>query len=155
MTTDTKEARYKAMAKRIRAAIEASGKSMREWAAAADVPQQTLSSALTGLESGTRRSLTLDTLEKIAAAMGCTVASLLGEAVATASFEPWPELEAALLYHPDRWHPDTVEAFRKLRAYKGKNFSPRELEKDLDAMDEIVRKFLDDEARITKRAGKR
>lgn len=155
MTTKTKADRNKAMAKRIRAAIEASGKSMREWATLAGIPQQTLSSTLTGLETGSRRSLTLHTLEKVATAMGCTVAELLDEPDPTPPVEPWPEFEAVLMYHPDRWHPDTIEAFRKLRAYKGKQFSPREIEKDLDALDKVVRQFLEDRERATRQSRKK
>lgn len=143
MTTKSKE-----LARKIRAAISASGKSLSRWALEAQIPPQTLSALLSGLESGSRRSAHPDTLEAIARAMGCTVAELLGEVAPprprATEPEAWPELEAAILYNPNRWHPDTVAAFRQMRAYRGKGFSPRDLEKDLDGMDKVVRAFLAD-----------
>ena len=147
--------RSKEMARKVRAAIEESGLSLTRWAQEAGLSPQALSSFLTGLETGKRRSATIDTAEKLAKAMGCSIAELLGEAPPTPSAppaDPWPELDAVLLYHPGRWHPDTIAAFRELRAYQGLGFAPQEIEKRLDELDEVIRRFLDDKAKINKRS---
>lgn len=149
--------RYQDMAKRIQAAIKESGKSMNRWAVDAGLSPQTLSAFLIGLESGARRSANLETVETIAKAIGCTVGDLLGEERPREApvGESWPELQAAVLYNPDRWHSDTIAAFRQLSAYRGKGLSPRELEKDLDELDKVVRQFLADGERATRQSRKK
>lgn len=153
MTTKSKE-----IARKVREAIAASGKSQNEWAKAAGISPAALSAFLRGFERGTRKSATIDTVQKIADAMGCPVSELMGDDSSPTSeprSTPWPELDAALLYHPGRWHPDTVAAFRKLRAYQGLGFAPQEIEKRLDELDEVVRRFLDDKAKATQRSPKK
>lgn len=135
------------MADRIRYLLELRETNPSELSLRAGLSRGAIKTMLSRLDADERASVSADSLAKIAKAASVSIAWLInGEGAIDDRSPSRPEpgyrmtsLDAALAYHPNRWHPDTIAAAREMRLYRDPKLTPQKLEKMLDALDRTVR----------------